>query len=319
MEVVGGLIDQFVEVRIRMFPVHAPIIRARNNLPKVADHGVDEKHLAEVIPIRTPGIGGPGRDDFKPAGHRVKPPDPGVHAGAAILGIPGMPDVAGRQDAMPPVKPAVGSPFQAIGDIVPDRPVIEPIQQHLRFAVGNIVVIAVRQKEQAGRAQHINAAKTDRHTGQLLRLIPKHRAPVKMPRMLRIFENNNAIMELQVKIQLLFRIGKILGNPQPTARVGRHGDGLLNVGLRRKHGGLESRREVHPFDGFLRRHQGRGANLMGVVNFGEIRCAGRRHGERSGTEQGGDEGAARQFHKSSRTGRSRTGPRQTKRNTVDRE
>ena len=48
-----------------MFAVHALIARAGNDVPEMADDGVDEKQLAVFIPVVTPGIRGAVADDLK--------------------------------------------------------------------------------------------------------------------------------------------------------------------------------------------------------------------------------------------------------------
>ena len=56
MVMVGVLVDEFVNARIRIVAVHPLKVRSLDAVPEVADDRVDEEHLAVLIPIHAPRV-----------------------------------------------------------------------------------------------------------------------------------------------------------------------------------------------------------------------------------------------------------------------
>ena len=72
---VGLLVDEFVDIGIRIFAVHALEVRAMDALPAVADDGVDEKEFVVLGPIGAPGVGRAVAVGFEDLGHRMIAPE----------------------------------------------------------------------------------------------------------------------------------------------------------------------------------------------------------------------------------------------------
>ena len=79
VEVVGGLFDDLIHMRIQMRAKHAAVVRTGDHMPQMADDGVDHEQVAILIPVMAPGVGaavGHGFQNFK---RRVVAPDGAVH------------------------------------------------------------------------------------------------------------------------------------------------------------------------------------------------------------------------------------------------
>src|SRR3954469_1479579 len=97
---------------------------------------------------------------------------------------------------MTSIKPAIRSPAQSVHDIVPHLEVVEPVQEHLRFAIRHQIAVLIRNKNQPRRTKRPYAAKANLHTRELLRFVPKDRPLVEMPIVLAAVEHNNAVAQL---------------------------------------------------------------------------------------------------------------------------
>ena len=84
------------------------------------------------------------------------------------------------------------------------------------------------------------------------------------------------------KLTLRFGVGVTLRDPQPSARIGRHGDGLLHVRLGGEHRDVKAGRRLHRGGCFVRR-QRRAFCRLGVEWRWKIR------GASDGSEREGDE------------------------------
>ena len=79
-----------------------------------------------------------------------------------------------------------------------------------------------------------------------------------------IFEDENAIAQVQIEFLAALRICVVFGDPQPSARVPSHRDWILHVGFGCENRGLEAGRQLHFRRRFDRRHRFAIARL-GVV------------------------------------------------------
>ena len=144
---IGGLLDQLVKVLVEMIAVHALIARAGHGMPEVANDGVDEKELAVFVPVVPPRIGGAVADDLERFAGGMIAPNPALDVGALGFGRAGAADLgAGAEDAVPAVQPAIGTPAQAVDDVVAHLVGVESIQNHLRLAIRLVVAVLVGQK-----------------------------------------------------------------------------------------------------------------------------------------------------------------------------
>ena len=73
--VVGLLVDELVDERIRVFAVHALEVRAMDALPAVTDDRVDEEQLVVLGPIGAPRVGGAVAIRLEDLRHRVIAPE----------------------------------------------------------------------------------------------------------------------------------------------------------------------------------------------------------------------------------------------------
>lgn len=65
VDLVGGLLEEFVDVGIGVLAEHAAVMGAWDDVPEVADDGVDEEGFAVRVPIHAPGVGGALGNDFE--------------------------------------------------------------------------------------------------------------------------------------------------------------------------------------------------------------------------------------------------------------
>ena len=110
VEVVSRLLDQLVGVWVKMFTKHSLVQRAGDHVPEVTNHGVDEKHLAMVIPVHAPRIGRTLCHDFKRFARRMISPDPTVDLGTFNMGHFRRTDMRRRRYPVSTVQPAVRAP-----------------------------------------------------------------------------------------------------------------------------------------------------------------------------------------------------------------
>ena len=135
-------------------------------MPQVTVDGVDEEQLAVLVPVVPPGIRRAVADDFDDLAPRMVAPDAALHADALGFRSARLAQVARAGMPTATVEPAVRSPAQAVGEVV----VIafgnrEAVESHFGFPVGDIVAIAIRDKQQLRRAHHPNAAAPDLDAG----------------------------------------------------------------------------------------------------------------------------------------------------------
>jgi hypothetical protein len=194
-------------------------------------------------------------------------------------GRAGRADVAGGEDAVAPVKPAVGSELETVRDVVANGVGVEAVEEDLRFAVGNIVGVAIGNEKKFGRAKREHAPEAGEGAGELDGLIPKNGAFVGAAIVVSIFENNDAIAQVEVEVFGALRVSVILANPQAAAGVGGDVDGLLDVGLGGKRGGVEALRHFDGREGVGGFEEGDGSRF-GVVRDGEVGGFWGREGER---------------------------------------
>ena len=65
MKMISGLLDQFVEVLVVVFAIHALVARTGYHVPEVANNGIYEKELAVIIPVMPPRVRCSVADHFK--------------------------------------------------------------------------------------------------------------------------------------------------------------------------------------------------------------------------------------------------------------
>ena len=270
VEVVGMLLDEAVGVRREILAVHALVMRAGDEVPQVPDDRVDEKALAELIPVHAPRIRGPARHDLENLAHGMIAPDRAVHRRALRVGRAGCADVRGGLDAVASVEPAVRAPAETVHDVVPHGAEVEAVEHHHGLSIRDIVAVFIREKKELRRAQRPHAAEADLDAREPLHLIGEDGALVEMAVVIRVFEDHDAVALREIEAHLGLAVGVVFRHPQPPARIRRHRDGLLHVRLAGEKGDLETGRR---FDRGERVRRGHRVAGLRVHRRGEIRGA----------------------------------------------
>ena len=271
VEMIGVLFEKTVGVRVERLAEHAPIVRAGDQVPEMADDGVDDKGLAVLVPIHAPRVGRAVGDDFKNFSHGMIAPDAAVHFRALGFGRAGFANRGSARDSVSAVEPAIRSPFQAVGEIVADVFALETVEHDDGIAVGHVVTVAVREKKKIRRTQRPDAAEADFEARENLRAVPEHGAFVEASVAVGVLENHDAIPQRAVEADLGFGVGVVLGDPETAARIEGHGDGILHVGFGGEERRLETGREFQHFQRVLRRRERLVVGGLGVEDFWERR------------------------------------------------
>ena len=267
--VVGGVADVFVGEGIQMRAEHAFVIGAGDAVPEVADHGVRVEKLAVLVPVESPGIRATVTEDLELFGRRMKTPDRAVHRDAVLLRSPGSADPRGRGDAMASVEPAVRTPLQAVDDVVSDRLRVETVEHHDRLTIGDEVAVGIGNEEQLRRTGHPDAAVTDRDRGEAFALVPENGAFVRLPVAVRVLEDGDPVVQLEVPAARVFGEGVTLRDPEAALLVEGDPDRLTHLRLRREDLDAKSLGQFRRLCRFDSSH-GRVTGLLGVVGLGEI-------------------------------------------------
>jgi hypothetical protein len=270
MEMIRVLVDERIGARHYIFAVHALEVRTGNCMPEMADDGVDEKQFAIFIPIHPPRICRPVADSLDDAARGMITPDAAAQFHAFGVGRAGSSNVRMAGDADAAIKPAVRSPAQAVGERV--MAVVrggKTVEQYLRFAVGHIIAVAISDEKELRRAEQKHTTETRLDTGELLRLVEKNFASIEVTIVVLVFQNQNAVAQLQVEESSRFGVGVILRNPQPAARVECHRDGLAHIRLAGESRDRKSRWHL-PTRGGFGGGQGQIGAGLGVMRRGKL-------------------------------------------------
>ena len=234
------------------------------------DDRVDPKQLAIRIPVVAPRIRAAIQHDLKFSRAGVIAENAAVHPRAILSRSAGRADGRGVRDAVASVEPAIRPPAKAVHDVVADGLEIKPVEQHLRRAIGLVVAIFVRDENQIRRAQRIHAAIAEFDARESHALIPENRPLVEMPVIVRVLEDHDAVAQTRIPARGILGVSVALRDPQPPARIPRHRDRLLHIGLRREDLAGKSRRQFHRARHFRRRHRAAG-RFLGIEDRREFR------------------------------------------------
>src|SRR5438128_11697750 len=72
MNVISAALDQTARIGLVILAVHTFITRARDDMEKVFDNAIGDKHLAMLVERNAPWIGGPVRNHFENFACRLK-------------------------------------------------------------------------------------------------------------------------------------------------------------------------------------------------------------------------------------------------------
>ncbi len=284
VKVVGGLLNDFIDVWIEVRAEHAAVVGAGNAVPEVADDGVDPEELAFGIPIVAPGVRAAVADDFKDLPRGMEAPDAAVDLRALFQRRAGCADGGGIGDAVASVKPSIRAPAQAVDDVVADGLHVEAIEQHLGLAIGGVVAVFVGNEAERAVVQHPSAAVASLHAGEVAAAFPEDLSHVVFAIAVLVFEDDDAVPQLRVPADGVLGKGVVFRHPQAPLRIPRHRDRLLHIRLGGKDNALEARRQFHRGRGFL---SGHGRAFFGVVDGWEV-GGGERRAKGEETEGGAE-------------------------------
>ena len=202
-------------------------------MPKMPDHGVDEKQLPVLVPVVPPRIGRALGNDIKRLGDRMITEDATIHLHPLRSRCARLADVGRGQDSVPPIQPTVRPPAQSVDDIVPHAVAVEPVQHNLRFAVRHVVAVTIRNEQDARSRRHPDTTEAHLDAGDVRALVPKHLSFIEYAIVVRVLKNQDAILHPRVETQLGIGVGVALSHPQPAPAVPRHRDRLLHRRLGR--------------------------------------------------------------------------------------
>ena len=252
--VVRLLVDELVDERVRIFAVHALEVRTVDALPAMPDDRVDEEQLVVLRPVGAPRVGGAMAIRLEDLGHRVITPEPAGGGLTLLLLDARYVDPRGARDAHAAVEPTIRAPLQPVGErVTAGGRRAETIEHHLRRARGLVAVH--RDEQQVGRAHRPHPAETALDARQHLHLVGEDGAPVELPVVVRVLEDHDAVLQLQVEAFLAVRIGIVLSYPEPAALIPAKRDRLADIGIAGEKRGPETFGQMELGQGVGRREQ----------------------------------------------------------------
>ena len=230
--VVRVLVDERVGARVRIDRVRTDEVRAGEVVPEMAVDRVNEEQFAVLVPIVPPGVGGAAAQCLHHLAPRVVTPDRAAHRNASFRGRARHADFTRTRGAAAAVEPAVGAETQAVGEVVVIlRRNGETVENDFGRAVRHIVTVSVGDKKHLRRTHDPHAAASDLDARKHLHLVGENLARVESAVAILVFKDEDAIAQVEVELLCPLGVGVVLGDPQPPARIPRHGDGILHVGF----------------------------------------------------------------------------------------
>ena len=282
--VVGLLVDELVDERIRVFAMHALEVSAVDALPAVADDGVDEEQLVVLGPIGAPRVGGAMAIRLEDLRHRVIAPKTAGGGLALLLGHARDVDPRGTGDTDAAVEPAVRAPLESVGEgVTTGGSGAEAIKDDLRRA-GRLVAVH-RDEDQVRRADGPDAAEAALDAGEHLDLVREHGPLVELPVMVSVLEDDDPVSEVEIEALLAVGVRIVLGDPQAAAFVPAHRDRLTDIRFGGEERGLEALGEME-LGQRIGRLEDRDGLLLVVVRLRERRGTGRSTEEEGKTTDG---------------------------------
>ena len=209
------------------------------------------------------------------------------HGAGEIEGLAVVNDVGGVEDAVPSVEPAVGAPRQRIGKLV--GVVAAEAADDDFLLVGLAGPLGVLEEEDVGRVGHPDAAVAEVEAGGDVEAVGEDRDLVERAVAVGVFEDFNTIF---TRPGGGARVFEALRDPEASAFVEGHGDGVDDIRLAGDEFDGEAVGDGHFFDGVLRRQGGAGHLVLAVgdrLGLGRLVGGGRQHGPAGGEQgRGGD-------------------------------
>ena len=143
-------LDIIVDVGIEMFASLPVVATSLDHMEEVRNDTGGHKGLTVLVKVETPRIARAPGEDLELLVEGMIAPDPGIDALAFAVGCAGPAHVRVGEDPVGAVEPAVRSPEETVEGLVTVLP-SPSIELDLRLAIGNVVAVAVRNKEQVRR------------------------------------------------------------------------------------------------------------------------------------------------------------------------
>src|SRR4030095_5591189 len=151
------------------------------------------------------------------------------------------------------VEPAIGAPQKTVQAFVCVL-IAKAIQESLGKPVGNIVVIAIRNKEQLWRRSNPDAATPNFQPTDEVETIGEFLASLDSPIPIAVLEDHDFVQTLSGGA--LGWVAVSLSHPHPAALIKSEGDGLMQVRFGDDKLSPESSRHVHLGNRLFRRRPG---------------------------------------------------------------
>src|SRR5205807_2434212 len=137
------------------------VVSSLNHVEQVRIDAVGHEALTEIIEIDAPRIRGAVGKDFEDETSGMD----AVHTTIAVIPLVGRgawaPDVRGAGATVTRVEPAVRSPGEAVGEVVPALLITEPVEDHARLARRLVIAVAVGNEPEVWRRHDPHAAEAD--------------------------------------------------------------------------------------------------------------------------------------------------------------
>ena len=270
---VGLLVDEFVDERVRVLAVHALEVRAVDALPTVADDGIDEEQLVILGPIGAPGVGGTVAIRLEDLRHRVIAPEAAGGGLALFLGHARDVDPRGARDTDAAIEPPIRAPFESVGEGVTAGSRGAEAVEHDLGRTGGLIAVH-RDEDQVRRADGPDATEAALDAGEHLDLVREDGPLIELPVVVGVLEDDDPVAEVEVEALLAVGVGIVLGDPQAAALVPAHRDRLTDIRFGGEERGLEAFREVQLGQG-ISRLEDRNILLLVIMRLRERRGEGR--------------------------------------------
>ena len=234
------------------------IFAALNHVEEMRNHAGLDEALTVRVEVDAPRIARALGEDLELFLGGMIAPDGGIDPLAPGLRSPRLADARWTEDAVTSVEPAVRAPGEGVQHLVRVGLEVPAVEENLRITGGlrAVPVLHGHEHQVRGRANP-HAAETDFKTADQVQLLHEDGAPVELAVAIRVFEDEDAVIAAQDvgelfrrrlaiggdgrgRHALAFRIRHALGDPEPPAIIDGEGDGLHDVRLAGKEGGLET-------------------------------------------------------------------------------
>ena len=194
VDVVGAALHQAVDVRVEVLAVHALVVAAGDDVEEVVDDAVGDEHLAVVVEVEAPGVGGAVGDASKILRGRVIAPDAAVDGDALLRRRARPADAAtwpGCRCSRRASRPAPRSrPLKTLCL----RLEVPAVERRPRRAGRLVVAVAIGMNSRFGDRAEPDAAEAELDAGEVRRRCRGRRSLVERAVAVGVFEDDDAVV-----------------------------------------------------------------------------------------------------------------------------